>query len=173
MSALMAFGQFIWKGMHILFLAWRRVLCLVLPLAAVYVVVGSFFYGEWWFGFFFRSKIYSAVYWRDACLFLLNEHFYWTLALLIAISLTVFATVMAWRKLVVVLDKHYVPILFASAVVLLVNNSFLYKLKKDSYIRSNSKYWWRSSFIRLMQCWTHPMEKSTALTTSSMWTASV
>jgi hypothetical protein len=40
---------------------------------------------------------------------------------------------MVWRQLARVLDKHGVPILFVSLTVLLLNLSFLYRLKKDSY----------------------------------------
>ena len=87
------------------YLAARRILTIISPLIGVYVIVGSYMFGEWWYGFFWDRGFERGTYLAEGVDYLLASRIVLSIGIVVVLFITIVCVVSLKRKVFPFVDR--------------------------------------------------------------------
>jgi len=111
----------------------KRCIAIVSAVLAIYVSIGSWLYGDWYFGLFWRGKLWDINYILDGFGYLVDKAFYGVLIVL-GLCVVVLVLVRIYKhKLLPVIDRFVGWITLFSWITILTTVLLVYHFNQQSY----------------------------------------
>jgi len=111
----------------------KRILVLVGVVAVIYTVVGSYLYGEWYFGLIWRAKALKLSYWIGGAQYQLQTTPYYVIAVMIAAFLLSMFLYRVRQKFLPFVDRQWIWLCAGLAVIIFITAILVYKNDRASY----------------------------------------
>ena len=111
----------------------KRLVVVIGVVATIYTVVGSYLYGEWYFGLIWRAKALKLSYWLNGAQEQVETSPYSVIAVTIAVFLLSMFLYYIRQKFLPFVDKQWIWLCTGLAVVIFVTAVLVYKNDRERY----------------------------------------